>query len=127
MEKKDVHLLVDINSYYLVLFQDTVDTDLKHITSSAQKLEEKIWKCYPEKIKIEKGKTRRGNIVLSSSLLTEGCRSQYSKVTSDDMQIRDVAFKLRQEIMYANSIKLPEHLKLKTKLKSKKEKQEGEI
>ena len=43
------------------------------------------------------------------------------------MQIRDVAFKLRQEIMYANSIKLPEHLKLKTKLKSKKEKQEGEI
>ena len=120
MEKKDVHLLVDINSYYLALFQDTVDTDLKHITSSARKY-------YPEKIKIEKGKTRRGNIVLSSSLLTEGCRSQYSKVTSDDMQIRDVAFKLRQEIMYANSIKLPEHLKLKTKLKSKKEKQEGEI
>ena len=28
------------------------------------------------------------------------------------MQIRDVAFKLRQEIMNASSIKLPEHLKV---------------
>ena len=90
-----------------------MDTDLKHVTSSAQKLEAKILKCYPEKIKIEKGKTRRGNIVFSSSLSTEeACRNQYSKVTSDDMQIRDVAFKLRQEIMNASSIKLPEHLKV---------------
>ena len=78
-------------------------------------LKKKFEKCYPEKIKIEKGKKRRGNIVFSSSLSTEeGCRNQYSKVTSDDMQIRDVAFKLRQEIMCANSIKLPEHLKLRT-------------
>ena len=72
-----------------------MDTDLKHITKSAQKLEAKILKCYPEKIKIEKGKTRRRNIVFSSSLSTEkACRTQYSKVNSDDMQIRDVAFKL---------------------------------
>ena len=52
--KKEVHLLVDINSYYLALLQDTVDTDLKHITSTAQKFESKILKCYPEKYKIEK-------------------------------------------------------------------------
>ena len=70
-KKKEVHLLVDCNSYYLALLQDTVDTDLKHVTSSAQKLEAKILKCFPEKIKIEKGKTRRGNIVFSSSLSTE--------------------------------------------------------
>ena len=89
-----------------------MDTDLKHVTSSAQKLEAKILKCYPEKIKIEKGKTRRGNIVFSSSLLTEqACRTQYSKVISHEMQIRDVAFKLRQEIKNTTSIKLPEHLK----------------
>ena len=63
-----------------------MDTDLKHITSSAQKLEAKILKCYPENIKIEKGKPRRENIVFSSSLLTEeACRKQYSKVTSDNM------------------------------------------
>ena len=98
--KKEVHLLVDINSYYLALLQDTVDTDLKHITSSAQKLGVKILKCYPEKIKIAKVKTRRGNIVFSRSLSTEeACRTQHSKVSSDHMQIRDVAFKLRQEIM----------------------------
>ena len=122
LEKKEVHLLVDINSYYLALLQDTVDTDLKHVTSSAQKLEAKILKCYPEKIKIEKGKTRRGNIALSSSLSTEeACRNQYSKVTSDDMQIRDVAFKLRQEIMNASSIKLPEHLKVENIFKGQVE------
>ena len=74
--KKEVHLLVGINSYYLALLQDTVDTDLKHITSSAQKLEAKILKCYPEKVKIKKGKTRRGNIVFSSSFSTEeACRT----------------------------------------------------
>ena len=56
LEKKEVHLLVDINSYYLALLQDTVDTDLKNITSNAQKLEAKILKCYPEKIKIENRK-----------------------------------------------------------------------
>ena len=114
LEKKEVNLLLDISSYYLALLQNTVDTALKHITSSAQKLEvkKKQKNCYPEKTKIEKGKTRRGNIVFSSSLLTEeACRTQYSKVISDDMQIRDVDFKLRQEIMNASSIKLPEHLK----------------
>ena len=89
--KKEVHLLVDINSYYLALLQDTVDTDLKHITSTAQKFESKILKCYPEKYKIEKGK---------------------SNLCNSNMQIRDVAFKLRQEIMNASSIKLPEHLKV---------------
>ena len=36
---KKAHLLVDINSYYLALLQDTAETDLKHITSSTQKLE----------------------------------------------------------------------------------------
>ena len=96
-----------------------MDTDLKHIARNAQKLEAKILKCYPEKIKIEKGKTRRRNIVFSSSLSTEkACRTQYSKVNSDDMQIRDVAFKLGQEIMNAGSIKLPEHLKVAVIFKS---------
>ena len=121
-EKRDVRLLVDVNSYYLALLQDTVDTDLKHITSSAQKLEAKIPKCYPKKIKIEKGKTRRENIVFSSSLLTEEAyRTQYSKVTSDDMQIRAVAFKLRQEIKYASTIKLPENLKVEDNFKGEAE------
>ena len=98
--KKKVHLLVHINSYYLAPLQDTVGTDLKHITSSAQKLEAKILKRCPEKIKMEKGKIRRGNIAFGSSLSTEeACRTRHSKVTSDEMQIWDVAFKLRQEIV----------------------------
>ena len=49
LEKKEVRLLADINSYYLALLQNAVDTDLKHITSSPQKLEAKILKCYPWK------------------------------------------------------------------------------
>ena len=55
----------------------------------------------------------KGKYRFSSLLLTEeACRTQYNKVTSDDMQIRDVVFKLRQEIMYANSIKLSQNLKV---------------
>ena len=66
-----------------------MDTDLKHITSSAQKLQAKILKCYPEKIKIDKGKTRRVNIVLSNSLSTEeACGTQYSKVTSNSYLLK---------------------------------------
>ena len=42
----------------------------------------------------------------------EAWRTQYSKVTSDNMQTWDITFKLRQEIMYASSIKLPENLKV---------------
>ena len=77
LDKKEVHLLVDINSYNLALLQDIVDTDLKHI---AQKLEAKI--------------IRRGNIVFSSfSSTEEACRTQHSKVTSAYIQIRDVVFK----------------------------------
>ena len=49
----------------MALLQDTVHTDLKHITGSAQMLEVKILKCYPEKIKIEKSKTRKGNTDLA--------------------------------------------------------------
>ena len=41
LEKKEVNLLLDISSYYLALLQNTVNTALKHITSSAQKLEVK--------------------------------------------------------------------------------------
>ena len=32
LDKTEVHVLVDINSYYLALLQDTADSDLKHIT-----------------------------------------------------------------------------------------------
>ena len=35
LDKKAIHILVDINSCYLALLQDTVDTDLKNITSIA--------------------------------------------------------------------------------------------
>ena len=40
--KKEAHLLVDINSYFLAHLQDTVDTDLKHIIVALKRLRHKF-------------------------------------------------------------------------------------
>ena len=42
-----------------------------HSVSTAQKIEEKISNYFGNKIRIENGKTRKGNIIFSASLSTE--------------------------------------------------------
>ena len=64
-------------------------------------------------MKIEKGKNKRGNVVYSSALsVEEALRKQYCTVTNDNVQIRNIALKLREAIMEADIKKLPENLTL---------------
>ena len=81
--------------------------------SSAQKLEKKIKDFYENKIKIQKGKTKKGNIIFSSSLSSEEALRQEICLKNDDqVKVRDVAFLPRRSILNAKRNPLPEHFKL---------------
>ena len=71
-------------------------------------------KQYSKNLKIDKGKTKRGNVI-SSSILTaeETLRGHHSNITKDNVQIRDVALILREAIMTAETKTLPDNLTLK--------------
>ena len=112
VDKKEVHLLSDLNSYYESILRDIGGPDAKHMKSSAQRLEKKIHKKLPY-LAIEKGKTKRGNVVYLSTLSKEeALRKQYCTVTKDNVQIRNIALKLREAILEAETKKLPENLTL---------------
>ena len=81
IENGEVHLLVDINNYYQVILNELSGDDSRQVLSAAHKLEKKLLKEYTDKPKIEKGKTRRGNIVFSSLMTTkEALRKQHSSI-----------------------------------------------
>ena len=59
-------IYVPINRYYQALVRDTVGEPFSETVRSSMKLEIKLNKKYEKQIKIERGKTIRGNIVYSS-------------------------------------------------------------
>ena len=61
----EVHQLTDVNDYYRVILREMGRNDSREIQSAANKLEKRLLKKYSDKLKIEKGKTRKGNIVFS--------------------------------------------------------------
>ena len=107
--KKEVHLLSDINRYYESLI--ALNRQRSHVNSSAQKLEQKLSKQYGKNLKIDKGRTKRGNVI-SSSVLTaeETWRGHHSNITKDNVQIRDAALILREAILTAETKMLPDNL-----------------
>lgn len=108
-----VHLLTDVNDQYCALLHEIGGDNFKDATPSVQKLEEKILKRFPHRIRIEKGKTKRGNIIYNSKLTTEeALRKQHDQVTNIDKKIRDVAYILREAINDAKKTRLPENVTL---------------
>ena len=70
------------------------------MTSTEQKLERKLRKCYGEKICIVSGNKRKGNISYGSSLsLGEDVQKRDIKVDGMKIKVRDVALLLRKEII----------------------------
>ena len=55
-------MLTDVNNYYCHLLHEIQGNTLE-VTSTVQKLEEKLKKCYGEKICIVSGNKRKGNIL----------------------------------------------------------------
>ena len=110
LDKTEVHLTNDINQYQMLL-SEIVGEVFKHADSTTQKLESKIQQCYENKLTIQKGKTKRGNIIFSSSMgIEEALRKEHSMKTNLSIKIRDVAFALRSSIIEAKTTPLPENI-----------------
>ena len=113
IEKEEVHLLSNISRLYQALVRGIGGYKFKDAEPTAQKLEIKLLNHFQNKICIEKGSTKRGNIVYSQSMNKEDIfRKQHKGFTSLDIQIRDIAYTLRESIMNAERKPLPENLKL---------------
>ena len=121
IENKEVLLLTEVNNYYQHLLHEFQGNDIE-VTSSAQKLEEKIKKHYEEKISIVNGKKKRGNIIFGCSLSLEEA-VQKLNVKGDDVKakVRDIALLLREEINKAERCALPNDMKLDDILKGEVE------
>ena len=68
--------------------------------STTQKLEGKLLEYYGKKIKIQKGKTKRGSLVYCGSMqLEEALRKENLQSINLSVKVKEVAFLLRDEIM----------------------------
>ena len=82
---KDVYYLTDLTNYFNAALQEYSGEDCN---SSSQKLEKRLKDHFNETIKVEKGKTRRGNIVYCSSMsFEEAIRRIY--IPDEENQVRE--------------------------------------
>ena len=105
-------MLTDVNNYYCHLLHKFQGNTLE-VTSTVQKLEEKLKKYYGEKICIVRGDKRKDNILYGSSLSLEEV-VQRVDTKDDDMKtkVRDIALILIEEISRAERFSLPNNLKI---------------
>ena len=102
IENKNVHATSEVNNIYLSILADKMSCNVDNITSTTQKLEEKLISKYKDRIKIMKGKTKRGSIIFSSEMnVEEAFRRENSSQTKFDMQLKQIAYKIREAIMLA--------------------------
>ena len=78
---------------------------------SVQELAKKIKDFYGNRIKIQKAKVKKENIIFSSSLDFEEALRQEICLNDVQVKVRDIAFLLRGSIMNVKTIPLIEHLK----------------
>jgi len=64
--ENEVYLMTDLNDQYVSMLSE-LSTEEDLLTSTTQVLETKIKKYFKEKVFIQKGKTKRGNLIISSN------------------------------------------------------------
>ena len=106
-------MLTDVNNYYSYLLHEIQGNTLE-VTSTVQKLEEKLKKRYGEKICIVSGNKRKGNILYGSSLSLEEAVQKLDIKGDGDMKtkVKDIALLLREEINRAEIFPLPNNSKI---------------
>ena len=82
------------------------------------KLEIKLLRYFGDKIVIYKGKTRRYNIIFSSSITVEDAfRREANMKCNIDIKAREVALAVRSEVLKGQKTPLQENLTIKVILK----------
>ena len=93
-------MLTDVNNYYCRLLHKFQGNTLE-VTSTVQKLEEKLKKCHDEKKCVVCGNKTKGNILYGSSLSLEEA-VQKLDIKGDDMKtkVKDITLLLREDFPY---------------------------
>ena len=113
IKNKAVLLLVDLNRYYQHLLTEFRGEEFIDVTSSSQKLEERIRKHNGDDILISSGTSRKGNVVYSAFMsLKEAIRKVDFKDNDLKGKVREMALMLRKEIFRGKKPLLPKDLKL---------------
>ena len=104
-------LLVDLNWYYQLLLTEFGGDKFIGVTSSSQKLEERIRKHNGDDILISSGTSRNGNVVYSASMsLEEAARKVDFKDNDLKGKVREMALIVPKEIFRAKKPLLPKDL-----------------
>ena len=111
LQKKEVYMIKELNKLYMAALGDLGGIEFKDVDISSDKLAKKINDKYGEQVTIEKGQTKKGNLIYSSQLdHSEFIRAEVSDETKTRAKIRNVAYKLREIIMETEKHPLPERL-----------------
>ena len=109
LSEREVILLSDLNCQYQMLLAEYGGEDYEDTGSNSTRLEKKMLQHYKNKIKVIKGKTRCGNLVVSSEISDEeALKKENSMKTKLNTKIRDVAFALRLSILEAEKVPIPD-------------------
>ena len=93
---KEVHKVNDLNNHYQEILYELGRSKLEDPFSSAQNLQKKMKGSYGDKINVQKGKTKKGNIIFSSRLSSEQALRQDICLKNDaQVKVRDLAFLLQ--------------------------------
>ena len=71
IRNKMVLQLTDVNNHYQLLVRDIGGEDYQDAMTAVHNMEVQIGKHFGNRIKIEKGKTKRGNMIYSSALTSD--------------------------------------------------------
>lgn len=113
LSKRQVILLSHLNRQYQMLLAEYGGEDFEDVWSNPTRLEKKLLQHYKKQIKVIKGKTGRGSLVVSSEISDkEALRKENSMKTKLNAKIRDAAFASRQSILEAEKVPIPDEVKL---------------
>ena len=103
IEEKEVYLMSELNDQYIAILNEHMTECDSPSTSRMQALETKLKQHFKDKITIQKGRTRRGNLLFSyHTTKEEALRKEHLMKTKLTSKIRDVAFALRAAISDAD-------------------------
>ena len=79
IEKDEAYLMIQLTSHYRSVLIDIDHSSFKDVTFTSQDLEKKLRRYFEDKIKIDGGNKRRGNIIYSAAMdLDVAARKAYN-------------------------------------------------
>ena len=110
--KDEGYLMIQLATHYRSVFIDIDHSSFKDVAFTSQDLEKKLRRYFEDKIKIDGGNKRRGNIIYSAAMDPYvAARKAYNSDKELNLKLRDAAFELRK-VINTEKRRLPKTLNL---------------